>query len=247
MRLIITGLIALVASPAAVSAAEFNATRSTSFSTGRYGGLETTDTFVTAYSMQADVNGWRLQMTLPQLQMSGGNGRAIVSGNVVPAAAAHRRSGDADMMLKIEHRLPMRQRLIDLSLGLQFKLPTGSRGLTTGSTDVTASVQASRRFGPVTPFVSVGYQRVGDMKGYALADGWTTSSGAMVTAGRTFLMVSYETSHAVVPGAPSRSLLAVAARPIGRGWSVSLYGSRGFTPGASKLMSGLALTRAFGR
>ncbi|HEX4738366.1 MAG TPA: hypothetical protein VH331_12480 [Allosphingosinicella sp.] len=244
MRLATCGLVALAtAMPAAASAAEFNATLATSLSSGRYGGAQTTDALVTAYGVQAGLNGWRLQMTFPQLQVSGGSGQRIVDGNIV-STGGRRRSGDGDMMLRIEHNLPVHTP-VDLAMAVQFKLPTGARGLTTGGTDATLSVQASKTLGPVTPFASVGYQHVGDGNGLRLKDGWTASAGTMVTAGRTFFLLSYDTSHAIVPGAPARSVFALAGRPVGRGWSVSLYASKGLSAGAANLTTGIGLTRAF--
>jgi hypothetical protein len=184
-------------------------------------------------------------MTFPQLQMRGGTAQRIVDGNIVPASNGRRRSGEGDMLLRIEHSLPVRSP-VDLAMAVQFKLPTGARGLTTGSTDVTVSMQASKTLGPITPYASVGYQHVGDVNGYRLADGWTASAGGMVALGRNFVLLSYETSHAVIPGAPARSLFALASRPVGKGWSVSVYASKGLSIGASSLTTGIGLTRAFG-
>jgi hypothetical protein len=245
MRLATCGLVALaMGMPAAASAAEFNATLATSLSSGRYGGAQTTDALVTAYGVQAGLGGWRLQMTFPQLQVSGGSGQRIVDGNFV-TAGGRRRSGNGDMMLRIEHNLPVRTP-VDLVMAVQYKLPTGTRGITTGGNESTVSIQASKTFGPVTPFASVGYQHVGDANGFRLRDGWTASAGTMVTAGRNFFMLSYETSHAIVPGAPARSIFALAGHPVGGGWSVSLYGSKGLSAGAANLTTGIGLTRAFG-
>lgn len=244
MRLATCGLVALaMGMPAAASAAEFNATLATSLSSGRYGGAQTTDALVAAYGVQAQVDGWRLQMTLPQLQVSGGSGQIMVDGNLV-TTAGRRRSGEGDMLLRIEHNLPVHTP-VDLVMAVQFKLPTGTPGLTTGGMDTTVSMQASKTFGPVTPFASVGYQHVGDANGLRLKDGWTTSTGTTVTAGRNFFLMSYETSHAIVPGAAARSLFALAGRSVGRGWSVSLYASKGLSAGAANLTTGIGLTRAF--
>ena len=79
------------------------------------------------------------------------------------------RQGIGDLRVGAIYGVPMAGG-IDLHVGGEIKLPTASarRRLGTGETDFSVAAEAARRFGAVTPFVSLSYTMPGDPDAYRL-------------------------------------------------------------------------------
>lgn len=226
-------------------AAELTATKSASVASGRYGGSETTELMATSFSLQANVGEWRVRASIPRVQVRSGGTTPVAIGGAVVRDARGQGAGYGDLQLRVDRPVKLPIDLAALELSAEIKLPTGARHLSTRKVDAGLTATLSRPIGPVTPHLALGYRVRGDSPYLPLADGWTASAGVTVLTSRTVLMLSYETSQSTIAGPAPHELFAVMAREVSPGWSLSLFGSKGLSAGASRTMSGMALTHSF--
>ena len=241
----------LVSTPGVATARDFSISSGASLSSGRYGGADETRVSSSSLSLRSDLAGWQLGVTLPYLTIENGGDEAAVAANgfvVQPGQGRKRQSGYGDVQLRVERALPSSKLWpIETRIAANFKLPTGARRLSTGKVDTGVSVEFSRQFGRVTPYVSAGYRTFGDIGAFRLRDGWATSAGATVALRKVTFIASYERSNALVFGPAPREIFGVATGPLAPGLSWSVFGSKGLSAGSANLMVGTSITRSFGR
>jgi hypothetical protein len=214
------------------------ATTGVDWSKGDYGTGSDTEILIVPMSLRYKTGDLRFTATLPWLRIDGSS--AIVadgSGGVVidPNAPRTVRSGLGDLNLGAAWSIPEER----LGFGLEFngrvKLPTAraSRGLGTGQTDFAVGAEVSKSFGPLTPFVSVGYRMPGDPPGVNLHNAWNGSAGASFAMGKSVLIASYDYRQATSDlSRNSEELFGAFSTPVSHRLNFTLYGSAGLTKGA---------------
>jgi Putative MetA-pathway of phenol degradation len=138
------------------------------FSTGTYGESKSTEIFYIPLTLRADLDLWRLQVTVPYIRIDG-PGTEGIDGPVSGTGG----EGLGDILAELSYALaPLTAWMPWLELGGTIKFPTADKdkGLGTGEFDYTIEVVASRRIARFTPYVTVGYRFFGDPKGFDLHD-----------------------------------------------------------------------------
>lgn len=175
------------------------------YSIGDYGLSSSTEIHYVPLVVTADVERWRLQLTLPYLNISGPPG--IIEGPDGPIQTTDGTSGGlGDLLLRGSYLLPIERLLperwasqpwvpfFDL-IGL-VKFPTASRseGLGTGEFDFGIEGELLWVVGKLMPFASLGYRFLGSPPGTHLDNVLVASVGAqyrLLTALSAGLLVDY--------------------------------------------------------
>jgi hypothetical protein len=254
-RIGLTILCLAAAGPAAAQTPEavdddtrLNLTVGADLSTGDYGETRATDIFFVPVAIRLRTGPWRLSASAAWLRVDGpanivaGDGGGIVTGGTAPAR--RRDSGFGDVSLGAGYAVELDPQWT-VELGGRVKLPTASaaKGLGTGKTDLTLSVDVSRA-GRVTPWATVSYRLRGDPAGYDVRNGVDTSLGFAVRAGGSVdLFASYDWSQASSRRARSEhSLFAGATAPLSKRLRLTAYGIAGLSRFAPDAEGGLQLT-----
>src|SRR4029077_4705287 len=147
------------------------------YTTGKFGGTETTDTLYIPFVFRHETGPWVLKATVPWLRITG-PGNVIGAGAdrvVVPGGNAARRteSGLGDIVLSGFYNLmDERKGGLGLDLGGKIKLPTAdeTKGLGTGELDYAVQLDFFKPFDATTLFGSIGYRIYGNPPGQTLRD-----------------------------------------------------------------------------
>jgi hypothetical protein len=223
------------------------------YSVGRYGGTADTRILVVPFSVRARAGAFRFSATLPYLRIDGpanivggGEGGPIV---IDPNAGGPRsvRQGLGDITLGATYSLPAASLGgFDVDIGGRVKLPTAdrSKGLTTGKTDVTATLDVSRTIGAATPFVTLGYRMPGKPAGLNLRNSVTTSLGSSFVLGKSLVaIVSYDYSgRTSALSYESHSFFGALAGKLTKRLLLTGYGTVGLSRGAPDYGVGLLVT-----
>ena len=160
-----------------------------------------------------------------------------------PAARDVRR-GLGDLRVGAGYSLQMPAGL-ELSLTGQVKLPTASasRGIGTGEADFAVGGEASRSFGPVTPFLALGYTMPGDPAGYELRNSLSARGGmALQLSPGLRGTLSYSHADSLNPNLPAERQIGTGLNAaLSRSLSLGLYGSAGLSDGAPDVGAGVQI------
>ena len=162
MRRLIAVLALCAAQTALAQSGTWSGGAGLQYSSGDYGTGTDTDLLAVPFLLRYDSDPWTLKLVLPWYRISGSTG-------VIPGLGAVDRSnrrgtssaaGFGDLSVSATHATYSNR---DSGLGVDFtgkvKLPTGEedKGLSSGSTDFTAQVDAYKRIDQVTVFGGLGY------------------------------------------------------------------------------------------
>ena len=224
------------------------------YSTGKFGGTETTDTLYIPVVIRHETGPWVLKATVPWLRITG-PGNVIGAGAdrvVVPGASAARRteSGLGDIVLSGFYNLmDERKGGLGLDVGAKVKLPTAddTKGLGTGELDYAAQLDFFKPFDATTLFGSIGYRIYGDPAGVTLKDVFYASIGASYRMSQQQSVgVAYDYRPAIVNGGGkvSEATLFFSNR-LSPEWKLQLYGVIGFADASPDAGIGALLERRF--
>jgi hypothetical protein len=224
------------------------------YSTGKFGGTETTDTLYIPVVIRHETGPWVLKATVPWLRITGpanviGAGADRV---VVPGATAARRteSGLGDIVLSgFYNVLDERKGGLGLDLGAKVKLPTADdqKGLGTGELDYAAQMDFFKPFDATTLFGSIGYRVYGDPAGTTLKDVFYTSIGASYRmSSQQSVGVAYDYRPAIVDGGGKVSEATLFwSNRLSPQWKLQVYGVVGFADASPDAGIGALLERRF--
>jgi hypothetical protein len=232
-----------VATPAAAAAQEVDVSLGGSYSSGKYGGEDSTELGSAYLNLGTTFSRWRIDTTMPYLSLRSGGAPVDVGGLPLPGGV--RASGFGDLTVRAS-RATRALAHFDIMVGAQVKVPTGEAGLSTGKLDASFDLELARPFGAVAPFVGVAYHSYGDSELIELQDGWSVSAGSSATLGNIALIGSYDWAESSVGGSAAHELSAIVVGPIARGWGWSFFGSKGLSSGAADFLFGAGITRSFG-
>lgn len=159
-------------------------------------------------------------------------------------AARDVRQGIGDLRLGAGYTLPSLAG-VELTIGGQVKLATASaeRGIGTGETDVAVAAEASRRFGAVTPFISVGYTMPGDPAAYDLRNSLSARGGVALQISEALRgNFSYGFAESVSSLVPDERQISTGLNAnLSRRLSLGVYGNAGLSNGSPDVGGGLSL------
>jgi len=224
------------------------------YSTGKFGGTETTDTLYIPVVIRHETGPWVLKATVPWLRITGpanviGGGADRV---VLPGASTGRRteSGLGDIVLSgFYNVLDERKGGLGLDVGAKVKLPTADdqKGLGTGELDYAAQMDFFKPFDATTLFGSIGYRVYGDPAGTTLKDVFYTSIGASYRmSSQQSVGVAYDYRPAIVNGGGKVSEATLFwSNRLSPQWKLQVYGVVGFADASPDAGIGALLERRF--
>jgi len=223
------------------------------FSTGDYGDTEATEIVVIPASLRVRADDWlSLGLALAWVRIDGPDVVLGPDNQPLPGfpAARQTRQGLSDLSASATASLPLGEDTPwSVDLTGRVKLPTASeaRGLSTGKTDFSASVDVTYIVGQWAPFVELGLRVPGDPAGIDLRNSPSASIGfarVLGSAGRGGAVIaSYDWQRAFSPLAEdSHSLFAAWSRPVAKRLDLTGYGSVGLSEGAAGIEVGMLVT-----
>ncbi len=241
--------VSMAATPAAADpAAEVSA--ELEYQYGDYGTGERVETMVALTGVRVESGRFILFGSLPFQRIEApGN---VVAGSgllglpiiIDPTQPATReiREGVGDLRVGAGYRFPSLGG-IDSAITGEVKLPTASaqRGLGTGETDVAVGLNASRRIGALTPFISASYTVPGDPEGYRLRDSLGLRGGisAQLAPGLRGT-IEYGYARSVSPLVASEQQLSSGLEiGLSERLSLGLRGTAGLSDGAADVGAGV--------
>ena len=154
------------------------------YTSGDFGSVKETDSLYLPFSLKLDWEPFILKVTVPYLLirgpdavLGGGDDRVVTGGDSGDRDA---NSGLGDVVVSASYiHYSEREWLPILGFTGKVKIPTSDedQGLSTGEFDYTLELDASKRFGRVTPFGSFGRRFVGDPDGFDLDGVFLASAG----------------------------------------------------------------------
>lgn len=224
------------------------------YTSGKYGGTETTDTLYVPFVVKQETGRWTLKATIPYLRISGpanvvGAGADRVT---IPGAGTGRRteSGLGDIVASAFYNLAdERSGGLGLDLGAKVKLPTAdeAKGLGTGKADYALQADLFKPLGDITVFGSLGYRWYGDPAGVNLRN---VPYGALGASRRlsseTTIGVAYDFRPRITSGGDEVSeATAFWSQRLSREWKLQLYGVVGFSDASPDAGVGALMERRF--
>lgn len=229
--------------------ASLSVTTGVDYSSGDYGLPGKTKILVAPVVARLLAGDFTLTASVPYIRLDTPGGVVIgPDGQPIPGvpSSGGRTSGFGDPTVGAKYTIPTRLvHGLDLSVGGRVKVPTASRtkGLSTGKTDFTATVEAGYTFGTVSPFVDLGYRWLGDPSGINLRNGPTVSVGSSFAFGKTAVIASYDYARsAIATSKDSSELFGGVAVPVSQRFTLTGYGTKGLSSGSADYGLGLLLT-----
>lgn len=226
------------------------------YSRGDYGQLLDTSLYYFPLSYERSFEQWKLQLSVPHLQISGAGNVLVNVGGIgrydknaqdfVPTAQTHR--GIGDTVLKATYQLPAwSQHAPFIDVGLELKLPTAdeNKGLGTGAYDSGVQLDAYQQLGQTTLFATLGYKFRGQstlfsqMRDSAFVSlGFSNSLGDRLSYG-----LIYDFREAAASGSgETHELLPYVSLAVASQWTLMSYVVKGFTQDSADKAIGVQLS-----
>ncbi len=237
-----TTLIALVlaALTQAAMAADNRVTLTTGvdYSTGKYGGTQSTDITFIPVIAKYETGLWTWKLSVPYIRITG-PGNVVPSVGQVASGSGSRttQSGLGDVVASASYTVYSSlatQTLIDLTGKVKFATADETKNLGTGKNDYAAQVDIYKLVGKFTPFGTVGYKVLGSPATYTLNNVWYGTLGAAYKVSKTTtsgLMLDLRQKSSPA-GAPRRELTAFVSHKLSHDWRLQGYAVKGFADGS---------------
>lgn len=222
------------------------------YSSGEYGGEQTTETWVVPLIAKYETGRTTFKASLPYIRTTGpGDVVGIGPDRVpVPGAAKARRteSGIGDLVLSAAYTLVQNSTLL-LDLIGKVKVPTADedRGLGTGETDYAVQLDAATAIKGVTLFGTLGWKKYGDPAATDYRDPLYASLGAGYrVVPSTFVGASFDWRDNVTRrGAEIRELTLFASLRMDDRWKLQGYLIRGYSDNSPDWGGGVILNHSY--
>ncbi|MHB1331628.1 MAG: transporter family protein [Sulfuriferula sp.] len=222
------------------------------YSSGKYGGTQSTDITYIPLTGKYETGRWVFQLTVPYVRITGpGN---VTQGGIVLRSGQTTRttqSGLGDIVAGATYNAyagngpdPL---LIDLTGKVKFGTADEKKGLGTGSNDYAAQVDMYKGMGQFTALGTVGYKVFGNAPGLKLDNVFYGSVGGVYkisqqTSGGLILDLRQKV---VSTGASQRDVTAFISHKINQDWKAQVYAVNGFSNASPDWGAGAMLTRIF--
>jgi hypothetical protein len=220
-----------------------------SFTTGDYGQDDDTDILYVPFALRYEADPVVLRLTVPYIRIRGPGD--VVGGTegavIVGSGAGGRETNDGlgDVVASATYVLYPSNELPVFELTGKVKFPTADEdeGLGTGEYDFTVELDASKAFGRLTPFATLGYRFLGDPPGADLDDVLFASLGLGVEVSPRFdAGLVYDWSQTASGGVEdAHELVPYLVWKLAERVRLNAYGIAGLSEGAADWGGGLSL------
>jgi hypothetical protein len=235
----------------AAAADRLSLTTGVDYSTGKYGGTQSTDITYVPITAKYQTGPWTLKLTLPYITVTG-------PGNVVPdvgqvstsTTTRTTESGMGDVVAGATYNVYWNKdtrTAVDLTGKVKFGTADEKKGLGTGKNDYSFQVDVYKSFDRLTPFGTVGYKVLGDPAGYTLDNVFYGSLGfAYKVSSATSAGAIMDLRERSTPtGSPRRELTGFVTHKLDRNWKLQGYAVKGFSDGSPAWGAGAMVTYSF--
>ena len=221
------------------------------YSSGDYGEATKTDIVYVPLTVKYETGPWTLRATTSYIRIhgpanvvgGGDNGSIITTGTNTRLS----RSGPGDILLGLTYSLDSlwaKGWFIDFTGKVKVPTADENKGLGTGKTDFTAQLDLAKILGPITPFATLAYRKIGEPATYRLHDAWNGSIGVQYGISDSVSTgISFDYRESASPtGADPRELFGYVNVGLTEKWSIDLYGVAGLSDGSPDVAAGFQLT-----
>ena len=216
------------------------------YSTGKYGGTQSTDVLYVPFTGKYQGSAWTLKLTVPYLRITGpSNVLHGIGATGATGTTSTTRSGLGDVVVSASHGVYRNSSGFLANLTGKVKLGTASSSerLGTGKDDYSLQADLYQVTGKLTTFGTLGYKVYGKPSGYTLNNGFFGSLGSSYrfnqeTSGGAMLMLSQKVSAA---GSPHADALLFLSHKIQKNWRAQGYMLKGFTNSVPDWGGGVSL------
>lgn len=229
----------------------FSLTTGLDYSTGKYGGTESTDMLYIPVTGKYEVDKYTLKLTVPYLQVTGPGNVVRDVGQIGPASTTRtKQSGLGDIVVAGTYEMyggHANGTFVDVTAKIKFGTADEAKGLGTGENDYALQADLYKTLGKNTVFGTLGYRVMGSPPGVTLNNVFYASLGA----GHQY---SQETSAGLIlnlqekafpTGFPQQELTAYVSHKLGKTWKAQAYAVKGFSNGSPDWGAGAMFSAAF--
>jgi hypothetical protein len=229
----------------------FSLTTGLDYSTGKYGGTETTEIYYVPVTGKYEADEYTLKLTVPYLRVTGPGNVLIDLGPIGPASTTSTtQSGLGDIVVAGTYNMYEGRgngTLVDVTAKIKFATADEAKGLGTGENDYALQADLYKTLGKNTVFGTLGYKVMGSPADVTLNNVFYASLGA----GHQY---SQETSAGLIldlrekasaTGYAQQELTAYVSHKLGKTWKAQAYAVKGFSDGSPEWGAGAMFTAAF--
>ena len=229
----------------------FSLTSGLDYTTGKYGGTESTDILYVPFTGKYEADEYTLKFTVPYLQVTGPGNVVRDVGQIGTASTTRtRQSGLGDIVVAGTYNMydgRANGTLVDVTAKIKFGTADEAKGLGTGKNDYALQADLYKTQGKNTVFGTLGYKVMGSPAGVTLNNVFYASLGA----GHQY---SQETSAGLIldlrekasaTGYTQQELTAYVSHKLGKTWKAQAYAVKGFSNGSPDWGAGAMFTAAF--
>jgi hypothetical protein len=222
------------------------------YSTGKYGGTQSTDILYVPVTGKYQSNGWTLKLTVPYLRITGPgnvlNGVGLTGNPNAPARSTQ--SGLGDVIAAVSRKVydgGASGFMVNLTGKIKLGTADSTKGLGTGQNDYALQTDLSQSTGNLTTFGSIGYKVYGSPAAYTLNNVFYGSLGVDYkfnheTNGGALLTMRQK---ALATGFAHREALLFLNHKFDKSWKAQGYILKGFTNGSPSLGAGGSIDYLF--
>ena len=232
-----------------VYAAETTVNLGLDYSSGKYGGSESTEILYVPLILKYETGAWIGKLIIPYIRITG-PGEVLPDIGRVGTATQPRQTeqGLGDITASLTRAIYSGQRvLLDATGKIKFGTASADRFLGTGENDYAAQLDAYFLSGKITPLATLGYKVLGDPPGSKLDNVVYASAGftyAVDDRLNTGAIFDYREASSSTSTA-RRELLVFVSRDLQPGWALQGYAVRGFSDDSPDWGLGMIVSRSY--
>lgn len=220
----------------AAGAGKFSLATGLHYSTGNYGGNQSTDILYIPVTGKYQWDAWSLKLTVPYLQITGpGNViKGVGQTRTTATAARTTHSGLGDVVAAASHPVYYDSTaglMVNLTGKIKFGTADSTQGLGTGADDYALQSGLYKTVGKLTAFGTIGYKIYGQPAGYTLNNVFYGSLGGSYkvdneTSGGMMLNLRQK---ATATSSPLSEAFLFISQKLDSNWKSQGYVLKGFT------------------
>ena len=260
-NLVMTMIIVIWAMPSTVLAASWSISNVPSYFSGDFNSQTRTDIFYDPTTIQAQGNGWGINLTIPYIAISNLPNGATYDGSMMlnggKGAQTHGASGMGDVLLAANYQAYQGAGFwpsVSPYTLIKFGTASPNAGLGTGLNDYEIGSSFTENLGWVHPYFTLGYDFVGHDAAYPLRNVMTYSAGTTVDlflpgthSSTDSLALIYSGSQSELASYPGIGTVTLAWNHAltTTGTGIQLYVLKGITTSSPNVGVGCGLHIAF--